>query len=52
MQTQSLNIQQEKSTKDAAAVKVLTIIGLIYLPTTLVTVSSRVPWIQGSSDEV
>ena len=30
---------QEKSTKDAAAVKVLTIISLIYLPTTIVAVS-------------
>jgi hypothetical protein len=30
---------KEKSTKDAAAVKVLTIISLIYLPTTIVAVS-------------
>jgi len=37
-----LNIPQERSTKDAAAVKVLTIIGLVYLPTTLVAVSSRI----------
>jgi hypothetical protein len=37
-----LNIPQEKSAKDAAAVKVLTIIGLVYLPTTLVAVCSRV----------
>jgi len=29
----------EKSTKDAAAVKVLTIITLVYLPTTVVSVS-------------
>jgi len=29
---------QEKSTKDAAAVKVLTVISLVYLPTTIVTV--------------
>ena len=32
---------QEQSTKDAAAVKILTIITLIYLPTTIVSVS---PW--------
>lgn len=30
----------EKSTKDAAAVKVLTIITLIYLPATVVSVSN------------
>jgi hypothetical protein len=29
---------QEKSTKDAAAVKILTVITLIYLPTTIVAV--------------
>jgi hypothetical protein len=31
---------QERSTKDAAAVKILTVITLIYLPTTIVAVSS------------
>lgn len=33
-----LTLSQERGTKDAAAVKVLTIIGLIYLPTTMVLV--------------
>jgi hypothetical protein len=33
---------QARSTKDAAAVKVLTIISLVYLPTTIVAVSSPV----------
>jgi hypothetical protein len=33
------NITQERSTKDAAAVKILTVITLIYLPTTIVAVS-------------
>ena len=34
-----LNALQERSTQDNAAVKVLTIIGLVYLPTTIVAVS-------------
>src|SRR5215470_9651291 len=33
-----LMVIQERSAKDAAAVKVLTVIGLIYLPTTIVAV--------------
>lgn len=35
-----LTHSQEKSTRDAEAVKVLTIIGLVYLPTTFVAVSN------------
>lgn len=35
-----LTLEQEKSTKDAEATKVLTIIGLVYLPTTFVAVRS------------
>ena len=35
------NFRQEKSTRDAAAVKDLTVITLVYLPTTIVAVSDR-----------
>jgi len=33
------NSLKERSTKDAAAVKILTVITLVYLPTTIVAVS-------------
>jgi hypothetical protein len=35
-----LTVFQERSTEDAAAVKILTVITLVYLPTTIVAVSS------------
>lgn len=35
---QMLTIVQERSMKDAAAVKILTVITLVYLPTTIVAV--------------
>lgn len=36
--TRILNVIQERSTKDAASVKILTLIFLIYLPLTIVAV--------------
>jgi hypothetical protein len=46
-----LNALQETSTRDAASIKVLTIIGLIYLPTTIVSVSFYVFYIGLSTDK-
>jgi hypothetical protein len=46
-----LNALQETSTKDAASVKVLAIIGLIYLPTTIVSVSFYVFYVGFPTDK-
>lgn len=46
-----LNTTQERSTKDAAAVKVLTIIGLVYLPTIIVEVSFHIFYVGLSTDK-
>jgi hypothetical protein len=40
LESKSMHHLTERSTKDAAAVKILTVITLIYLPTTIVAVSS------------
>ncbi|KAH8774172.1 hypothetical protein BGZ57DRAFT_763271 [Hyaloscypha finlandica] len=44
------NITQERSTKDAAAVKILTVITLIYLPTTIVANFFSTQFVQTGSD--
>ena len=49
-ESKAMMYMTERSTKDAAAVKILTIITLVYLPTTIVFVSDFSPWLEKGSN--